>query len=130
MKTLASIFCVLSLLCGCAQISFAQTISKADILKTVQHLQARCHEAEAAQSQAQQHADILQRDIDALAKSEHDARVSVVSLKLEVTKIEGEKEKVMLALWEWRLGFSAACLAFGIWTFRRPLLALCGVPTL
>ena len=98
----------------------AETITKADIIKTVEHLQQRCHEAEAAQVAAQAKLPGLQKSIDAIA-AQRDAA------QKDLSDMTTSRDFWRRATWKTGLSLGCLSLALGIWIFRKPILALCGV---
>ena len=94
MKTLLLILVCISLSVQCP----ASTITRADIIKTVEHLQQRCHEAEAAQSDAQTHSRELQGRINALAEHDQEQTAKVATLTKENNTLKGRIDKLALAL--------------------------------
>jgi hypothetical protein len=91
-------------------------ISRADIIKTVEHLQQRCNEAEAAQASALAKSADLQKSIDVLA-AQRDA------FKRDAAAMETARD-----FWRgcvWKLGLLS--LGLSLWIFRKPILALCGI---
>ena len=94
MKPLFILLACLSLTATCP----AATISRADIIKTVEHLQQRCHEAEAAQTAAQSHAQELQAKIDTLAKHDQAETAKGAQLAAENQTLSGRIDKLAFAL--------------------------------
>ena len=116
MKTLASIFVMFALACT----SQAETITRADILKTVQHLQQRCHEAEAAQTAAQDHASELQGRIDALAEHDKAETAKAYALAAQNKALAGRLDKLVLAL--------AVAAGLLVWSFLSRFAAILPPP--
>ena len=92
MNTLRSILVVLALV----PTLHAETITRADIVKTVEHLQQRCHQAETAQTAAQSHAVDLQDKIDTLAEHDRLETQKAADLQTENGKL---KSKVWKLAW-------------------------------
>ena len=116
MKTLLSIFAVLALSVS----AHAGTITKADIIKTVEHLQVRCHEAEAAQVDAQNHAATLQASIDALAAHDQLETEKADQLTAVNQKLAWRLDKLVWAL--------AACAGLLAWACASKLGAALPAP--
>ena len=78
-------------------------ITQADIIKTVQHLQERCHQADAAQTAAEHRLEVeeghgreLQADIDSLVRHDQAQTEKSKSLQMENGKL---KAKVWKLAW-------------------------------
>ena len=102
-------------------------ITKADIIKTVEHLQERCHQAEAAQTAAEQkleaeegHGRELQANIDSLAKHDQSETARADTLTAQNKTLAGRLDKLVLAL-----AFVAGLL---VWSFSSRFAAILPPP--
>ena len=82
--------------------------------------------ADAALAQADSALTNAGTQIEALqAQTEAEATARAAA---EQREQKADAARIFWRAWTWKL--AGLCFAFGLWTFRKPILALCGVPTL
>ncbi|MCX6968483.1 MAG: hypothetical protein NTZ46_12050 [Verrucomicrobia bacterium] len=94
-------------------------------------LQAPAAQAALNEAVAQLNETQEQLAVAASASAMASRRVGEISQALDIATAKSNRLKAARDFWRtatWKLALLS--LALGIWTFRRPLLALCGVPIL
>lgn len=103
------------------------SITKPDILKTVQHLQERCQEAETAQTAAQDHVAQLQVAINNLANQEQAAEQAKVKAEAKTAELQKANNTLSGRLDKLGLALAAVAGLFG-WAIASKFATLLPIP--